>query len=221
MPRKKKSETPISEGSRIRHYIMDIIYHGGNYPVKLLSLRLLAKKFGVACSTVSLELDKLEHEGFITAKHGIGYFTMPQIGGNWGDSLPLVGIIMGYGKHFFYDASNWPTIANLGLELVKNKMNLRFLQIGATSEDAVLEELKNSHIDGLIWADSNEVSESLLQKLHESGIKILTVNFEYESFNSIRTAKTPLSPDSAGTAALIMHRLIKLSDSKIEHIKVP
>ncbi len=211
----------MSEGSRIRHYIMDIIYHSGKYPVKLLSLRMLAKKFGVACSTVSLELDKLEREGFITAKHGIGYFTTPQIGGQWGDALPLVGIVMGYGKHFFYDASSWPTIANIGLELVKNKMNLRFIQIGATSEDAVLEELKNSHIDGLIWSDSNEVSEKLLQGLQESGIKILTVNFEYHHFNSLTVSSKPLNAEAAQIAASAMNRLINLNDSAVEHIRIP
>jgi len=217
---RKKSDMPMTESMKIRHYIMDIIYHGGKSPVKLLSLRKMAEKFGVACSTVSLVLDKLEQEGFITARHGVGYFTKPKIEANWGKALPLIGLVMGYGKHFFYGADDWSVLAYLGLGLTAAGFNVRHLQLSGISSEAVLEELKNSYLDGVVWVGSDEVTESLLQNMEAAGIAVVTVNTPFPSINNISYDGDQADAGIGLAAAAIMNRLIREQDRRVEHLTV-
>lgn len=214
-----KKDLPMTESMKIRHYIMDIIYHSPKQPVKLLSIRMMAEKFGVACSTVSLVLKKLEQEKFITAKHGIGNFTVPMEKA-WSGQKPLIGIVIGYGRHFFYTHQTWHLLSWIGMGLTECGFNVRHVQLFGLSEEAVFEEVKNSYLDGLVWADSDEVTEHLLQNIEKSGLPVMTVNIRFAAINSICCGEGTAGEKIAGAVAKTMNRLVWEHDPRIEHLNL-
>ena len=72
---KEGKKTPQKEGLKIRHYIMNLIYRHPKESVMIPSSKELAKMFGVARSTVTLELKALVAEHYLEGKRGIGTFT--------------------------------------------------------------------------------------------------------------------------------------------------
>ncbi len=217
-PRSRKDQ-PMSESMKLRYYVMDLIYRGGPYPVKLPSIRTLAADFGVSASTVSLVLDKIEREGFIEARHGVGVFTKPAPA-EWGSTPPLIGLIVGYGRHYFYDKTNWAALARVGLALVESGCNVRHLQLCGLSEDAVFDEVANSHLDGLVWIKSDELTAALLSRLEDAGIPVVNVNNNFPSFNSVEYSGEARVEEAARAVAAAIERLVKRKERGVEHVVI-
>lgn len=216
---RSKKNRPVTESMKLRYYVMDILYHHPRVEVKLPSIRELAKKFGVANSTAAQVLNKLKAEKFLVARPGVGIFTNPEFTQSWPGGSPLVGIVYSYGKHFFFQGKEWNMIAEIGKALCDADDSIRFLTLQGTSEDTVCEELRNSYLDALVWIESNEVTESLLLRLKESGIPVVTVNFRFPRVNSVEFSREHDLIRGAQTVAETMKRLLG-APAPVEHIQL-
>ena len=63
--------TAAREGVRIRHYIVSLRYRNPGKAFRIPTSVELAKMFGVARSTVTLELKALTEDGIIIGKRGV------------------------------------------------------------------------------------------------------------------------------------------------------
>ena len=215
---RSKKDRPLTESMKIRYYVMDLLYSHPRVEVKLPSIRELAKKFGVANSTVAEVLNKLKLEKFLVARPGVGIFNNPEFIESWPAKAPLIGVIYSYGKHFFYEKKNWNIIAEIGKALCGADNSIRFLTLQGTSEETVCDELRNSYLDALVWIESDEATETLLLRLEESGIPVLTVNFRFPGVNSVEFSRSDLVR-GAQTVAETLKRLLATPD-RVEHIKI-
>lgn len=140
----------------VRLYIMGIIYHSEGRQVKLPSLRELSAKFGLAVSTVKIAFDRMEEEGYVIARHGVGNFTNPkQYFFPNKRVMPLIGIKIARGDAFYYGDQIMKILAELTAQCSRIPCNIRLLTIGCDITEEFEVELQNSHIDALIAVGVN------------------------------------------------------------------
>lgn len=84
---------------QVRRYVMDLLWQHAGEAYHLPSNKELADELGIARSTAQLELKLLIEEGYLTAKHGVGTFTVPSKMQRF--RAPLIGILNGDGKTIY------------------------------------------------------------------------------------------------------------------------
>ena len=130
---------PVSENMRIRHYVMKLLYDNLNHPAPLLSARLLAEKFGISRTTVMTALATLRQEGYLFSHPGKGFFTNPD--SRFMDvkpkHLPLVGMVINYGRNFYITRREWEIQTAVGSALLEAGFNLREITLNGLSPEAV------------------------------------------------------------------------------------
>lgn len=170
---KEGKKTPQKEGLKIRHYIMNLIYRHPEESVMIPSSKELAKMFGVARSTVTLELKALVAEHYLEGKRGIGTFTrhlnfVPVCG----TMPPLVGLLAGDGKYFYYPHQVWAVLTYCGLALTEQGINIRPLNLYGVGNGELSEELGNMYLSGLVWLDINPKRFPMIRSLEAKGIPV-------------------------------------------------
>lgn len=147
---KRPAKQVMPELQKIRHFVMNIIYQSEGKKVKLPSLRTLSAEFGLGASTIKQEFDRLEREGYLVSRHGVGVFTNPKQYFFPETKLPLVGIKLYQGDAYFYDATLMKMIAELMSALSAFPCNVHMLTAGCTTVEELDVELRHSHIDALV-----------------------------------------------------------------------
>lgn len=171
--RKESKKIPQKEGLKIRHYIMNLIYQHPEESVMIPSSKELAKMFGVARSTVTLELKALVAERYLEGKRGIGTFTRHlNFEPSCGTMPPLVGLLAGDGKYFYYPHQVWSVLAHCGLALTEKGINIRPLNLYGVENEDLGEELGNMYLSGLIWFDINQKRFPMIRTLEAKGIPV-------------------------------------------------
>ncbi len=166
-------KSPQKEGLKIRHYIMNLIYQHPEESVMIPSSKELAKMFGVARSTVTLELKALVAEHYLEGRRGIGTFTRHlNFVPSRGTMPPLIGLLAGDGKYFYYPHQVWSVLAHCGLELTKQGINIRPLNLFGVENKDFEEELGRFYLNGLIWLDINTKRFPMIRALEAKGIPV-------------------------------------------------
>ncbi len=174
------------ESEKIRSYIMGLIYRHNRQSVQVPSSTELAAEFRVARRTARIALEGLVKEGWLIGKRGLGTYTNPARRFTVQDEpVPLVGVIYGRGDNFFYDTPACLTITSLARAVAERGFNTRLFAQLEHDADEVLAELMNSRLDGLLWASDSFPPEEMLQKLKDSGVKIVTVDRRVPGIGSI------------------------------------
>ena len=122
----------------VRHYVMRALFRNDRASVKMPSKREFAEMFQMSVSMVSLILDGLVREGYLTARQGVGYFTTPQrvtLGQG-----KLVGLIWGDGKAYSKQYEQWVHEYQLGLDLVRAGHSIRELLLEGDSGETICRE---------------------------------------------------------------------------------
>lgn len=166
---------PVQESLKIRHYVMNLIYTHPGEAVMLPSSVERSRMFGVARSTVTLVLQALTREGYIEGKRGIGTFTKCN-GTFFPDrrKAPLVGLLYGDGKFFFYEYSAWSLLSCTGRSLTRSLRMVRHLSLVSMSDDEMFDEIRSQYLDVLVWFNASETRLPLIRRLEEAGILIVT-----------------------------------------------
>ncbi len=142
----------MSDITRIRDYVMDIIYHAEGRETLIPSTPELALKFGIARSTIRQAVEKMADEELLIARRGIGTFTNPlksfDLDGE--KMLPLVGLKFYGGDHFYYDNLQLQKFGILAAALSRVKCNVRFLHATCATAEEFAYELEHARLDALV-----------------------------------------------------------------------
>ncbi len=190
MPRKSANgKTQLTEVLKVRHFVMNMLYRHGVESVMIPSSRQLALQFGIARSTVQIALEKMISEGFLFSKAGIGTFTNPLKGFVFPDDkpAPLIGLICGDGKHFFYDYHICRMMSEIGVRLSSFGWNIRNITLAGSSTDTIEAEIRSAFPDGLVWVFPSQEHETVMNRLAASGIKIAAYSqgFEFKNIGTV------------------------------------
>ncbi len=148
---KRAANLVMRDIEKVRHYVMGVIYHSEGRQEKLPSLRELSAQFDLAVSTVKVAFDRMEKEGYITSRHGVGSFTNPRkFFFPRQRTLPLIGVKMGRGDDFYYTVQGLKALAEFTAQCALFPCNVRLLTAGCTAAEEFEIELRNSHIDVLL-----------------------------------------------------------------------
>ncbi len=179
----------MKETLKIRHYVIGVMYHAGEQSVQIMSSRELAKRFGIARSTVSIALKELVDQGYLLPVKGKGNFTNPKrILTPVPDKMPpLILLIHADGRGFYYGSQEWESISAIGKAVTDAGYYFRQLSLSATDEDGLFEEIRGAQADGLIWIDWLYNNESLLVRLAESGLPVISDNLHITKVNTVHS----------------------------------
>lgn len=170
----------LSEVQKIRFEVMDLIYRHGKQSVMIPSSNELAARFGVARSTARLALEKMIDEGYLVTRRGIGTFTMPGACTNVAD-MPLIGVRIGSGDQFYYDAPLLHELGCLFTALSARHCNIRLLTESGNTVEEFAGVLDHAHVDAMIAISvPAELSQLAAQRF-----PVVSVGFPAEGVNSI------------------------------------
>ena len=204
---------PVSENMRIRHYVMKLLYDNLNHPVRLLSTRMLAEKFGVSRTTVMTALATLRQEGYLFSHPGKGFYTNPD--SRFMDvapkHLPLIGFVVNYGRNFYITPREWKIQTAVGSALLAAGFHLREITLNGLSSGAVFAELAESHVSALAWLlVSDQVDEELLCRIDSELFPVVTCTDAFShpaDFRKIRNFPLEEFPDHATAADALVEEL--------------
>jgi len=163
---KSVNKKSITEVQKVRFYVMDILYHHSNSSVMIPSSNQLASHFGIARSTVRLALEKMTKEGYLFTKRGTGTFTVPNSLNSEHTKLPLIGVRVGSGDPFYYEASYLNELGVLFQTMSMHSCNLRILHESADDINDFNQLLENSYFDALVAISvTNKFSEIAAAKM--------------------------------------------------------
>ena len=168
--------TAAREGVRIRHYIVSLRYRNPGKAFRIPTSVELAKMFGVARSTVTLELKALTEDGIIIGKRGVGTFTNPAIEYIFPETehaSPLIGLLCGDGQRFFYEHYAWSMLARTGLELTQRQCNVSYVS-GPFNAGEISESFLQTGLSGGVWISPPEWAAEPCERLAEAGIPVVT-----------------------------------------------
>ena len=168
--------TAAREGVRIRHYIVSLRYRNPGKAFRIPTSVELAKMFGVARSTVTLELKALTEDGIIIGKRGVGTFTNPAIEYIFPETehaSPLIGLLCGDGQRFFYEHYAWSMLARTGLELTQRQCNVSYVS-GPFNAGEISESFLRTGLSGGVWISPPEWAAEPCERLAEAGIPVVT-----------------------------------------------
>ena len=206
-----KRSTIMKKSLLVRHYVMRALFRNDRASVKMPSKREFAEMFQMSVSMVSLILDGLVREGYLTARQGVGYFTTPQrVALGQGK---LLGLIWGDGKAYSKQYEQWVHEYQLGLDLVRAGHSIRELLLEGDSEDTICREIAINRFDGLIWCAPGEQECNLrsLRKLRAAGLPVITLEQNVaDEIDSIEFEQAPAFADMGRHLALAGHRRVLL-----------
>ena len=180
-------QNKTTESGKIRFYIMGLIYRYGNRSVQVPSSVELAERFGVARRTARLALEGLVREGWLIGRRGLGTYTNPARA-FFPDpelAIPLVGLIYGRGDNFYYDTPASRMFSQMGLAAAERGFNTRFLTRMCGDEEALFDEIRNSNLDGLLWASNWFPPPEMLGRIRQLGVRVVTIDREVPGVSGV------------------------------------
>lgn len=97
----------------------------------------------------------------------------------------LIGVVLEGGRNFYISNSGWKSLRDTGDAVIRAGFNLRCIQFSGTNEEEIAEEIMANHVDGLIWIDNIELSESLVERLAEAGLPVVCDKFGFAGDNTV------------------------------------
>lgn len=179
-----ESKALLRESVKIRHYIMNLIYRHPNEKMLIPGSNELAAMFGVGRATVTRVLKSLTEEGYLEGRRGIGTFTLHQ---NFipveNEMPPLIGLLAGDGKYFYYPHQVWGIMASCGLVLTRGGCNVRPLSLTGADDETRFAEISRQYLDGLVVLDVNPERIGLIRRLRdEAGLKaVIQVSCRFDA----------------------------------------
>ncbi len=158
---------------KVRCYVMDLILKNPGKEVVIPSYNVLGPLLGVAKSSAALELQDLKKAGYIIPRVGVGTVSNPRSSYGPPDT-PIVGIVVGDGKHAHQRYREVMLISSIKLELTKQGMVVRDVPLYTYDEKSQLDELRWTNCDAVVWIEPHMRMNSVIQKLNRL-MPVLTV----------------------------------------------
>ncbi|MBS1368450.1 MAG: GntR family transcriptional regulator [Lentisphaeria bacterium] len=198
----KRDAVPV--GLRIRHMVVDLLYHAPRQATMLPSASEMAKRFGISLSTVKRELRKLTQEGLIAGEQGRAVYTVPGVL-NFDPEEPcrkIIGIIFGDGRMLCYGRTECRLIAYCSFAVTSGIGYVRHVTLHAGSAEDISLELRSMQLDGLIAIFPSENLAVALETLKNEGLPAVAVGSSYGRIPAL----LPDTVQAGRDMAAIMHR---------------
>lgn len=185
---KQPDGTQLHKSTMLRHYIVSLRYRHPGEAFPIPSSRELAEMFGIARSTVTLELKAMTEDGIIIGKRGIGTFTNPMleyIFPQGQKALPLIGLLCGDGRIFYHDSYSWNLISQIGQELTLRQCNVNYItgSFKRSSAEEIVTNFKRLGLNAVIWSLPPPQIGEIAKRLKASGIALLTGEKQVPGFS--------------------------------------
>lgn len=134
-----RADGTMTQQMRIRYFVMNLVYHNTGKSVKVPSTRELAKRFGIARSTIQLAFEQLIKEGYLVCRQGAATMTNPLSHFVLQPETrnPLIGVKLYEGDAFYYGANFWRSISSVATELTERGFNIRLLMNAAITPESI------------------------------------------------------------------------------------
>lgn len=185
---KQPDGTQLHKSTMMRHYIVGLRYRHPGEAFPIPSSRELAEMFGIARSTVTLELKAMTEDGIIIGKRGIGTFTNPRleyIFPQGQEALPLIGLLCGDGRMFYHDNYSWNLISQIGQELTLRQCNVNYItgSFKCSSAEEIVTNFKRLGLNAVIWSLPPPQIGEIAKRLKAAGIALLTGEKQVPGFS--------------------------------------
>lgn len=179
---------PVAEYMKIRQYVVNLAERAGDAQAMLPPMNELARRFGVTRMTVHKALRDLIRDQFLITRQGIGTFINPAKLNRREvcRDAPCLGLIVGDGKHCFYDVFYWSYLSALGQAATTRGYRVKPLNLVATTPKAMAKEVKDSFVDALAWLDCrNKLPVSVLRLLKSEGFPAVAVHSRVDGVSHV------------------------------------
>ena len=182
------SRSAVAEYMKIRRHVLNLIAKAGNEPVRLPTALELSKQFGVCRQTVGKALKQLAEDRYVIGKPGLGTFTNPKVVFrlNSRRKARIIGMIIGDGMVIEMDEYLAKLAAACLIEASTYPAYVRTINLTSAKPDAIVKELRNESLDGLIWQNPPPHFLPLLEEVRESGTAVAVIgDFQSENISSV------------------------------------
>jgi len=203
----------ISDYTKIRSYVISQIARSGDTPMRLASVREIARQFGVSHPTVVKALKDLIADGFLYAKPGrSGTFTCPEKL-NANKDKKVIGILSSDGKEVFINRYNNNIAFALADSLQAVSRNNLIRNVSLThSRPLAAKEILSLGLNALLWIAPGDKMLPAVKELAErdylllvGGAKLPGVNCLYGGVESeYRKATGVLLDEGRRRVALVV-----------------
>ncbi len=179
---------PVADYMKIRQYVVSLAERSTG-PAMIPSMNELARDFGVTRMTVHKALKDLIRSRYLIVRKGIGTFINPV---KLRDGIRIahsvcIGIVVGDGKHCFFDAYYWDAIAALGRAVTAHPWNVKLVNLSASSPTDMAKEIRDNFIDAIAWIDPFEKNgQDTLRMLCSDGFPAVSFQMQIDGVDSVR-----------------------------------
>lgn len=176
----------VSDYTKIRSYAISQIVKSGSTPMRLASVRDIARQFGVSHPTVVKALKDLIADGFLKAKPGrSGTFTCPEKL-NAKSEAKIIGFLCSDGKEVFINRYNNNLTFALtdALQAISDDYLIRRVDLVCDRPQAA-SEILNMGLNGLVWTAPTADMRPSFEKLKDAGLPLLAAGAAIPGINSL------------------------------------
>ncbi len=188
-PAKRLQAISTPDYMRIRKYVMTLINSNVQAPAKLPPMEEIAQQFGVTRMTVHKALKDLIRDKYLISRKGVGTFiNTPFIKNNiFNTEEPhyQIAVIVGEGKHCFYDIFYWEHVAAVGSAIALKGHQVNVVNLLSVKPDEMIKELRNNFVDAAIWIDAGVASIEVMHSLHKEKFPVVSVHKYLDNINSV------------------------------------
>jgi len=181
---------PVADYMKIRQYVVAMTERNCSPQAMIPSMNELARSFGVTRMTVHKALKDLIRDKYLIVRKGIGTFVNPaMVRKESGDGQALFfGIVVGNGKHCFYDAYYWKWISAFGQAVTDRAWSVKIVNVSSVAPKDIAKEIKDNFIDGVAWIDPYEKnSQDALKQLRADGFPSLALQAKIDGVDCLMT----------------------------------
>jgi len=181
---------PVADYMKIRQYVVAMTERNCSPQAMIPSMNELARSFGVTRMTVHKALKDLIRDRYLIVRKGIGTFVNPaMVRKESGESQALYfGIVVGNGKHCFYDAYYWKWISAFGQAVTNRAWSVKIVNVSSVAPKDVAKEIKDNFIDGVAWVDPYEkTAQEALRQLKTEGFPAIALQAKIDGADCFMT----------------------------------
>ncbi len=170
-------KSAVAEYMKIRRHILNLVAKAGNESVQLPTALELSKQFGVCRQTVGKALKQLAEDHYVIGKPGLGTFTNPKKKFRFllQKNARTIGIIIGDGMVIEMDDYLAKLVAACLVESSVHPSFVRTINLTSSKPDAVLKEVRNEALDGLIWQNPPRQFFPVLEEIRKTGTGVVVI----------------------------------------------
>ncbi len=196
---------------RLRQQMASLAARNGGPGGKFMSVRALARQYQVGVPTVMKALRQLKAEGILISRPGLGTFIVSPA--RAGGVAGCAGLVVSSASMIHFDRVYMTILSGIYEELSAARYLAQLINTGAR-DAALVREVRQARLDGVIWINPAEFCGSSLQALRQAGVKTVRVDLGVKD-NAACSVSADLFDEGRRAAEYLVrrgHRRIALAE---------